>query len=142
MAKQEIHVRTKDGQTAALYHVLPNDQLNFHNHGTAELKLTFTTPDIPLCDNQDGEVTNPLAVPAGGESGYLKICKDFNANEFAYDAQIEGFGVQDPIVIIERTMGGGIKIDATSALIGAIAGLLAGLILAKLMKGGRARNPA
>ena len=146
MANLDIHVGTKTtpAQTTSLYRVTKNDHVTFYNEGTATLTVTFLPQGStsPLCDNQEVPTSNPLTVLAGGNSGSnLKVCKVFNANQFAYSAQIEGFAAEDPIVIIERTMGSP-TLDITSALIGAGIGLLAGFVLAKLLKGGKTRMPA
>jgi hypothetical protein len=146
MANLDIHVGTKTtpAQTTSLYWVTKNDHVTFHNKGAATLTVSFPPQGStsPLCNNNEVPSSNPITVPPGGNSGSdLKVCKAFNADQFAYTAQIAGFAAEDPIVIIERTMGGP-KLDATSVLIGLAGGLLAGFILAKLLKGGKTRAPA
>ena len=144
MAKLDIHVGTKTtpAQTTSLYRVTKNDHVTFYNEGAATLTVTFGTEGStsPLCDNQT-PTPNPLIVVAGGNSGNnLKVCKDFNAGQFAYTAQIAGFAAEDPIVIIEQSSSG-YAVDWISFALGAGAGLIlmAGLVF--LMKGGKSKNP-
>ena len=143
----KIVVEVNDAnQTVSNFFVGINDKIEFVNtHPTDQLVVKIkgydSNPNIPIPFCQGNNQKVPVIEVPAKSTGTYHICNDYSAPRFAYEAKIGQAVTEDPIVIIERTSGG-FTIDATSAILGAIAGLLAGFILARLLKGGKTRMPA
>lgn len=134
MANKHIYVGTKGDRTATGFPVQQGDHITFHNLGSAELKVTFT--DMPLCTQTGQPALNPLAVAAGQASDKLKVCKGPKDGNYPYTNKIDGFAEEDPIVIIEANLYGGISallrdpiVIIEAALV--VAALVAGFLLGR-----------
>ena len=111
MADLTIVVDVRNNQTMSSYRVPKSDKVVFDNASTTDT-LVITPKDdgvdppetLPFCESdKTTPIPMPLTVAASG-SGTVHICKNWNGTEFLYTAQIGTAAVEDPIVIIEKTM--------------------------------------
>ena len=126
---------TGELQTMSSYKIPNSDKLTFKNASTSSsLKITAKDDSnyLPICENNQ-PIALPLTIGPNG-SKTVKICSDFNGQEFLYTAQIGQSNAEDPIVIIERPKLN-FAFDSTSFILGAAIAAAATYLILKSRAG-------
>ena len=129
MAKLDISVNDKNGQTVSVYGKLKdNENIVFHNdHPTNE--LTITTDAAALCKSKSSPAEMTIHVPAMGKMPYV-VCGGFQGSSFKYTATIAGSLPEDPIIIIEKS---GFLTPVILTGLAAAGGLILGWLISKFL---------
>jgi len=131
MASLEITVAVRDGKTMSQYMMLKNGKLTFTNADAAQDLAVAPKGSVnPFCENGGNKAIPPPLTIHPNASLDVVICKDFQATEFSYTAQIGTAAPEDPIIIFEKTK---MQVSATAAFfIGAAIGAVAVAVILKM----------
>lgn len=135
MAKIEIVVSVRDGQTMSQYSMDKNDKVIFTNADPAASLVVKpkASGSRPFCDKNGNELPS-ITVPASTSSDVVKICKSFQGGEALYKTQIGTAAEEDPIIIFEKTMA---RMDFTT---GVLVGVVVGAIITAIVLRSRSRQ--
>jgi hypothetical protein len=143
MARLHIYVNEIEGKTVSKFgKPKDSDKIVFHNqHATGTLTVVINSdPQFgnALCKGTQ-PVTTFTVAPTAKEA--FSICNAYQGEMFKYTAQINGFQLEDPIIIIEKsgfTIG---PVAFTTVIVVTAAAAALGFFLGlKLARGGSPKN--
>ena len=100
--KLTIRIKTESDQTISRFAVDANGQVTIHNDATAQANVSFQATS-PLCQGTTPQQSIDINA---GRFKTLSVCTGASG-EFKYTATVTGAAPEDPILIVERSLGGG-----------------------------------